>query len=175
MAIPSSTNGARDSGQSLVETALILPLVLVLTFNAINVGYFFFVALNLSTAPRQGAEYSIQGNAGAQQTSLPTADNVQTLVDAGITGAIPSTQTFTRYQVCTLQLGVSGTGAGQIANCQQYNGHPAIAPDADPEAPFLVLNRVDIQYQVAPLIPGAWFNLVPAPNFHRYVQMRAME
>jgi Flp pilus assembly protein TadG len=37
---------SRDGGQSLVETALVLPLFLLITFNAVNFGYFFFVAVN---------------------------------------------------------------------------------------------------------------------------------
>ena len=44
------------AGQALLETALVLPLLLVLILNVINFGYFFFVALNLSAAPRSGME-----------------------------------------------------------------------------------------------------------------------
>ena len=32
-----------QSGQSLVETVLMLPLLLLLLLNAVNFGYFFFV------------------------------------------------------------------------------------------------------------------------------------
>ncbi|PYV94503.1 MAG: hypothetical protein DMG86_23115 [Acidobacteria bacterium] len=50
-----------DSGQSLVETVLILPLLLLLLLNALNFGYFFLVTLNLTASPRAGVEYSIYG------------------------------------------------------------------------------------------------------------------
>jgi Flp pilus assembly protein TadG len=168
------------SGQSLLETALLVPLMLTIIFNAVNIGYFFSVALNLATASRQGAEYSIQGPAGFQQSELPSASSVSSLVYDDITGAIPSTAN-TPTQVCSLSLGLNPTGIGtsnQIPNCVSYGSAGSFsAPDPDPEAPYLVLNRVDIQYTVTPLIPGMVFNIVlpPSLTFHRTVEMRAME
>jgi Flp pilus assembly protein TadG len=164
-----------DKGQSLIETALLLPLMLTLVFNAVNIGYFFYVALNLTTAPRQGAEYSIQGMSSAVEIELPGADPVHTLVNEGITGAISSAAS-TPMQVCSLSIGTAGSGASQTSMCNQYNGYPATTPDADPEAPALVLNRFDIQYTVAPLISGRAFNILLPPSlaFHRQVTMRAM-
>jgi Flp pilus assembly protein TadG len=163
-----------ESGQSIVEAAVLVPFLIVLLFNAINIGYFFTIALHLSTAPRQGAEYSIQGPISQLQTAVPTAANVYALVNSDITGAV-ATIVNPEVQVCSTDLGLSGSGSSQISNCQQYNSSPATTPDADPEAPYMVLNRVDIQYQVAPLIPGTLFNIVPAPTIHRYVEMRAMQ
>ena len=54
---------SRTQGQSLIETALLLPILLLLAFNAINFGYFFFVAVNLAAAPRTGVQLSIIGEA----------------------------------------------------------------------------------------------------------------
>ena len=80
-------------------------------------------------------------------------------------------------------------GANQKSNCAQYIGGPPIPPrslnnpDADPEAPNFVLNRVDVVYQSKPLIPqftiptaGGVINLSILPNLqlHRQVSMRAM-
>jgi len=62
---------SRESGQSLIETALILPLLLLLAFNAINFGYFFFAAINLAAAPRTGVQYSIIGEATPVNIPLP--------------------------------------------------------------------------------------------------------
>lgn len=169
------------SGQSLIETALILPLLLTIVLNAVNMGYFFFVMLNLTTAPRQGAEYSIQGSAGYQGSQLPGAASVSSLVSEDIVGAIP-TAANAPMRVCSLSLGLNPVGLGtgtQIPNCASYGGGGGVfgAPDPDPEAPYLVLNRVDIQYHVTPLIPGGIFNIVlpPSLTFHRMVEMRAMQ
>jgi Flp pilus assembly protein TadG len=171
------------SGQSLIETALLLPLLLTIVFNAVNIGYFFFVAVNLAAAPRQGAEYSIQGPASHVQSVLAAAPSIGTLVANDFTGAIGSaTSTNTSIRVCTAALGLSNRGtSSQVPNCLVTYGSgtfPALtAADADPEAPYLVLNRVDIQYTVTPLIPGTVLNIVfpPSLTFHRSVEMRVME
>ena len=173
-------NDHGQGGQSIIESALVLPFLIVILFNTVNLGYFLFAALNLTTAPRQGAEYSIQGHVSLLQDILPNAGLVQTLVDQGITGAIPAATGIAQYQVCTPSIIVDGSGlqnegtADQIPNCLQYNSSPSPAPDPDPEAPLLILNRVDTWYQVSPLIPGALFNLFPTPNIHRFVEMRVM-
>src|SRR5947199_10608031 len=52
---------ASRSGEGLIETALIVPFLLTMILNAVNFGYFFLVALNLTSAPRSAVEYSIQG------------------------------------------------------------------------------------------------------------------
>ena len=79
-------------GQGLIETAVLLPFLLVLTFNALNIGYFFFVYLNLATAPRQGAQYSILGSVTTVNV-LPAADAVHQLLSDDITGAISAAST----------------------------------------------------------------------------------
>ena len=166
----------RNEGQSLLEAAFVIPFLLIFAFNAINMGYFFFVYLNMATAPRQGAEYSIQGSTTLYGTNYPSADTVNTLVQAGTGGSLPNGSS-TPTRVCTVALGLSGSGTTQVPNCNSYGTGTGnfTAVDADPEAPLIVLNRVDVQYTVSPLIPGTLFNLV-FPNsltFHKYVYMRA--
>src|SRR5512146_791184 len=51
----------RSSGQALIETALLMPFMLALIFNAVNFGYFFYVALNISSAGRSGVLYAMLG------------------------------------------------------------------------------------------------------------------
>ncbi len=50
-----------NSGQALVETVLLLPLLMAIVLNAINFGYFFLMALNITSAARSGGLYSIMG------------------------------------------------------------------------------------------------------------------
>jgi Flp pilus assembly protein TadG len=176
-----------QKGQSLLETAFLIPLLLVVALNAINIGYFFFVFLNLATAPRQGAEYSIQGPDTILEIDFPSASDINTLVSNDITGAIASAA-GTPTRVCTVSNGVNNAGtSNQVPICTSYGNaagnfpsdsncaNPGLTFCPDPEAPFLVLNRVDIQYAVTPLVGGAPFNLI-FPNsltFHRFVYMRA--
>jgi Flp pilus assembly protein TadG len=169
----------KRDGQSLIEAALLFPALLALTFNAVNMGYFAFAFLNLSTATRQGAEYSIQGSSAYQQSKLPTASAVSTVVYASANGAIPGSGN-TPVRVCTLANGVDPNGSGtsnQIPLCSNFGSqsgtYTTVQPD--PEAPYLVLNRVDIEFKVTAPVQGFLFNLIfpPSLTFHRYVYMRA--
>jgi len=173
----------RQEGQSLVETAFLLPLVMILVFNAVNLGYFFFVYVNLAAAPRQGAEYSIQG-AHTIQESAPTAADVSSLVYDSFSGAVPGSGS-TPSRVCVASNGLSNQGTStQTPTCTTYGTPPASYPAdpncpstticPDPEAPTFVLNRVDIQYTATPIIGGTFFNLIfpSSLTFHRYIYMR---
>jgi len=179
-----------SSGQSLVETVLITPLLLILVLNAVNFGYFFLVTLNLTAAPRSGVEYSIQGFDTPSAISLPLAGpptpcgvgntagclSVSYLTYRDMTGAL-NNPTGASLQVCSptnlnsSKSGVNGTGVNQVANCVTCSGSSCGSvgagsgvgtppAHADPEAPSFVLNRVDVTYTFTPLIPGTPFNIV---------------
>ena len=85
---------ACNSGQALIETALIVPFLLTLIFNVVNFGYFFLVAINLGAATRSGALYSILGAstpigvdlADPGPTTAPSSVSFLTLGD--LTGAV---------------------------------------------------------------------------------------
>jgi Flp pilus assembly protein TadG len=176
-------------GQSLIEAGLLLPMLLLLTFNAINLGYCFFAYLNMATASRQGSEYSIQGVKTIQGANLPSGDAVKSQVLEDITSAVPGGSNAP-IRVCSQALGLntSYSGANTVPNCTTYNGTfnftdsdpncttgPNICPD--PEAAYgLILNRVDVQYTVTPLIDGPAFNLIVPQGlkYHRYIYMRAL-
>ena len=182
------------SGQSLVETALVLPVLLMLLFNAVNFGYFFLIAVNLAAAPRSGVAYSIQGNASAVASSMPaagpstTTTSVSYLTYQDMTGAIYSPSN-TPVRVCSAILGLNSAGnVSQTAKCASYGGtytFPSVA--SDPESPDFVLNQVDVAYSFSPLISGTMFNIFTLASpvctssggtvtctFHRQVAMRAM-
>jgi Flp pilus assembly protein TadG len=183
-------------GQSLVETALLIPLLLILILNAINFGYFLLLTLNLTSATRDGIEYAIEGSSTPANSALPapgafsqtTAATVNSLIakelgtlNAGKLGV----------QVCSLNIG-SSTGASPITNCSSAGTTPSTvpSPDPDPEAstyPGYALNRIDVWYQFQPLIPATPFSLAvlsfPACStsgatttctFSRHAEMRAM-
>src|SRR5882724_846629 len=162
-----------EGGQSLLETAVAMPLLLGIAFNLINVGYFWFMVLALAAAPRQGAQYSTQGGQ-AITSSSPSTTLVKDLVYANMTNAVHgATASNTAVRVCSSAKGV----ASNLALCDSFGpsfSFPAVA--ADPEAPGFVLNRVDVGYTVTPIIPGPAFNVVlPAHlQFHRQVSMRSL-
>jgi Flp pilus assembly protein TadG len=181
-------------GQSLVETALIVPLLLILILNAINFGYFLLVTLNLTSATRNGIEYAIQGSSTPANASLPSpgapssAGTVSYLIYqelAGLKGA-----STIQVQVCSLSVPTSDD-TSTITSCQTCTNSGcsnSAAPSglvADPEAAIgFALNRIDVSYTFNTLIPSAPFNLVVGAlplcqpsgscTFTRHAAMRAM-
>src|SRR5579862_2309928 len=106
----------RESGQSLLEMALTLPLLLGLAFNLINFAYYWFVVLALSAAPRQAAEFVSQGGlaTGAPNyASTPTASSVCNLLSDNFGNAVLHSSAFScgsgnvQIRVCSSQIGVN--------------------------------------------------------------------
>jgi hypothetical protein len=180
----------REAGQSLIETALLLPILLLLAFNAINFGYFFFVALNLTSAPRSGVQYAILGFATPQQLALPAPGpsnnqaSVSYLTYQDMRTVLPSSGSAL-VQVCSSMVGVTFPGTiNQKSACTSFGSGPAPSgPAADPEAPSFILSKVDVVYQLTPLIPAfelptpggpIRLTLLPSLSMHRQVSMREM-
>jgi Flp pilus assembly protein TadG len=185
-------NGSR--GQSLVETAAMLPVLVLLILNAVNYGYFLLVTINLTSATRSGIEYAIQGSSTPANGSLPaagtslvtTANTVSSLIAQELGGLNAGTL---QVQVCSLGLG-SGSGSPPTTTCQTAGGGTFAAPDADPEwstYPGYALNRVDVAYTFKPLIAATPFSLAVLSSsacsssggsttckFRRHAEMRAM-
>jgi Flp pilus assembly protein TadG len=175
----------KDDGQSLIEAALILPFLLLLLFNAINFGYYFYVAINLAQAPRDAVEYSIQGSATPAQTTFPPAGPDSDTVSVSYIARQNLTQglqnaTTSPVRVCTKALGIVNPGTvNQKVNCTTYPSgatYTFTAIVSDPESPTFLLHRVDVVYTVTPLIPAQPFGITLLPNytFHRQVTMRGM-
>jgi Flp pilus assembly protein TadG len=111
--------GRGEEGQSLLETAVTMPLLLSIAFNLINVAYFWFVLLTLSAASRQGVQYATQGGPAASTISAPTTASVSDLVYANVTNAIKGTSTSNvAVRVCSSAKGVNpATG---VALCDSF-------------------------------------------------------
>jgi hypothetical protein len=177
---------ARDSrGQSLVETALMIPLLLVLILNAVNFGYFLIVTLNLTSAARSGIEYAIQGSSTpANSSANPGA--VSSLIYKELTGSL-NAPTGVQVKVCSLSLGSNNSGQSSCQSCTNSGcgavSGSSVQSDPEPNVGF-VLNRVDVTYTFNTLIPTAPFNLVVGAlppcqtngscTFARHAAMRAM-
>lgn len=198
----SSKPHARSRGQSLVETAIMLPLLLMVVFNAVNLGYFLLVAINLTGSSRTSTLYSIVGSATPSASVLPPPGDSSNLLSVtylafqDMTGSLWN-PTGATLQICSPIVisggsGVNGTGTSQKANCNSCTNSgcsavtagsesPALA--ADPEAPTFVLNQVSITYTFRTLIPGKIFNIPLQASsmcsggtctFVRLAEMRAM-
>jgi len=192
-----------SSGQALIETALILPLLLTIVLNAVNFAYFFLMALNITGAARSSGIYSIMGGATPAAVALPkagpytTTTTVSYLAYQDLTGSVysPST-TNTGVNVCSSTVGIHNAGSTNMGtNCASVgiSGGFAATAGPDPElnsansAPAFLLNRVVVAYQFSPPIPIMPFNILvlAAPvctssggtvtcTFYRQVEMREM-
>src|SRR5437667_578620 len=68
-----SRNSRTSRGQSLVETAIMLPLLVMLVLNVVNFGYFFLVIINLTGAARTATLYAIEGGSTPAASELPSS------------------------------------------------------------------------------------------------------
>jgi len=176
-----------SSGQALVETILVMPLLLLIILNVVNFGYCFVVALNLSAAPRSGVLYSITGFSTVGTLTLPaagptgTTSTVSYITYQDLTGGIANPQGAT-VRVCSTTLGTAAPGK---SNCTSFGSTTFQTQQTDPEPTAFYLHQVDIAYSFTPLIPGRPFGaLLPAActgsgsnltcTFYRHVLMRAM-
>lgn len=172
MRVPNFVRG--DSGQALLETVLLMPLLLAIVLNAINFGYFFLMALNITSASRSGAIYSVMGSSTPAAIALPkagpagTSTTVSYLAIQDLTGAVSSPSTNAGVHVCSPSVGVLNAGTvNQKSDCTtvgSVGSFPASVPDpelnGDSSAPAFMLNRVDIAYQFTPPIPVFPFNII---------------
>lgn len=182
----------RVEGTSLLETALMLPLLIVLCFYAVDFGYFFLVAGNLVTASRNAALYSIQGFSTPAQQQIPSAGTANSLADtagvAGIAGgdlgSLANVSTGTKVEVCSKSIGVTAvksgsTTTGYRSSCSTFpSGTLTFTPDVDPESMNgMLLHRVDVSYTInMPVSLNLFnFNLSPPATFHWQVEMRAID
>lgn len=167
-----------QQGQSLVETAIAMPLLLGLAFNIVNWAYLWFMVQALSAAPRMGSEYATQGGVATTSISAPGTTAVSNLVYENLTNAVSgATTSNVSVRVCTNAKGVSGSGTSQVTTCDTFG--PAFSYSAissDPEAPLYALDGVDVAYTFTPVIAGAAFSLgLPSPlTIHRKVYMRSL-
>lgn len=110
----------RQSGAQLVELALIMPIVLLVTFGIIGFSVVFVVQHSLSTAVSQGARVvAVTGSTGdaesaarqVLQSSLPTA-----LYPSGFTFQGP---TITSASNCSASL---ASGSSPTLACMKFQG-----------------------------------------------------
>ena len=179
-------------GTSLIETALVLPILIVLCLYAVDFGYYFLVAGNLVTASRNAALYSSQGFSTPSQQQIPSAGTAGSLADtagtAGVAGGdlsgLANVSTRAQVEVCSKSLGVTSvksgsTVTGYITNCSTFpSGSLSHTPDTDPESLYgLLLHRVEVVYTInMPVSLNLFtFNLTPPATFRWQVERRAID
>jgi hypothetical protein len=174
-----------DTGSSLIETALVLPVLILMLCFGIDIGYFFIVAANLVSASRNAVLYSGQGFVAPLQ-QLPSPGTSGSLADntgvAGLAGGdlsgLANMAAKTSIQVCSKKLGVTQTSNGYITNCSTFpSGTLNLTPDQDPASNYgMLTQRVDVVYTVSPPIPIDFFAFTMPPlTVHWQAEMRALD
>src|ERR1019366_3749623 len=166
MKMPKFVRGS--SGQALIETTLLVTFVILpIVLNAINFGYYFLMALDITSSSRSSGLYSIMGSATPPAQTLPNAGpyntnpSVSYIAYQDLTGAVYSPSTSnTGVQVCSPSVGVLNAGTvNQQSKCTSFGIGSFPAADVDPElnqgstGPAFFWNRVAVAYQFSPPIP----------------------
>jgi Flp pilus assembly protein TadG len=166
---PVSAANARprsSRGQALIEFALILPLIFVLSVNAVNFGGFLFAWITVANAARTGATYWASGPLSNGAPSRPTSAQVLAVVTKDVSSLINKASLV-------------------VVSCSNNNGTTdcGFTPPSDPEAASYLLGVVDVTYTYKPLIPvfnfgkiGISVGFFPTAGIsvHRRVAMRVM-
>ena len=161
-------------GQSLVELALILPLVLLLIVNAINFGAFLYAVITVANAARTGADYMVQAGASVGGAVAPDPTlQVIPLVRADC-GSLPNKAVGAlTVRVCTN----NSSNGTTVVTCSDGS---TTAP-ADPEPNTYVAGTVDVTYTYQPLIalwdfPGLHIHAtLPTSTIHRQSVTRMIQ
>lgn len=157
-----------ESGQSLIEFALLFPLIFLLIVNAVNFGGFLYAWITVANAARAGAEYSLMGGAMANAPSTPSATQISALVTQDMV-SLPN-QASLQVRVCTKN--------NTVVTCV---GTGTSTPPADPEPTLYVLTTVEVTYTYQPFIPLWSFpglNIratLPSTTLRRTAVMRRMQ
>jgi hypothetical protein len=170
----------------MIETALVLPVLILMLCFAIDIGYFFIVGANLVSSSRNAVLYSGQGFLAPGQQQLPSSGTPGSLTDtAGVAGlaggdlsGLVNMATKTSIQVCSKKLGITQTSNGYITNCSTFpSGTLNFAPDQDPASNYgMLTQRVDVVYTVSPPIPVDFFSFAMPPlTVHWQAEMRALD
>ena len=139
-------NLRRRSGSTLVEFALVLPLLFLLIVNVVNFAGFLFAWITLANAARAAAQYQVMGPASVFGPPAPTAALIYNVASADISSL--TNRVTLAVRSCTNNNGVIActvTGGGT------FPANPAA--DGRPEASNFVMAWTDIRYTFRPYLP----------------------
>lgn len=103
---------AQESGQSLLELALLLPFLLLLTIGIIEIGRYAYISVLVGNAARAGAAYGSQGLAQSIDTTGITTAATNDFQSNGLSGlTVTSSDTCQCDSLGTLASPVSCTGS----------------------------------------------------------------
>ncbi|MEP6961516.1 MAG: PilZ domain-containing protein [Acidobacteriota bacterium] len=167
----SGRRSRNQSGQSLVEFALLLPVLFLVLVNAVNFGGFFFAWITMANAARGASQYASMAGATVSSPKPATSTQIYNVVSQDISSLLNRQSLAVR--VCTNTNGTiacNQTGTGTFTNP---------ATDVRAEANLYVMEWVDVLYTYQPLIPlfsiGRAHATLPPTPIHRQTVMRRLQ
>ena len=162
--LPNVTREARGkSGQALIEFALLVPLIFLLTVNAVNFGGFIFAWITVAHAARSGAQYMVMSSASPGTVTPATLAEITAVVTNDVSSL--TNRASVAVAICT----------NKTASAN------ACTSLTDPEAPAYTLATVDVTYTYKPFIPLFSFPrmsisaTLPSGTIHRKAVMRMLQ
>jgi Flp pilus assembly protein TadG len=110
--------GGREAGQSLLEIALVTPLVLALALGVIELGRYAYIAILVGSAARAGAAYGAQTLADSVATTA-----IQTAADNDFQNNGQNVSTLTVTPTVTCGCDSIGTLHGLGSACSSAEGN----------------------------------------------------
>ena len=175
---PASWAWAMQSGQSLIEFALGLPLLLLLIVNTVNFGGYFFATITVASAARGGSQYRVLGGASIGAPAPPSAAQIFNIVTTDMSALLNSASLAVR--VCTQTLDASNN---PTTTCDSVGTGSFTDPPSDtrPEGHLYALAWVDVQYTYQPYIGALNFpalgiyTTLPPSTIRRQSVMRMLQ
>jgi Flp pilus assembly protein TadG len=170
-----------SEGQALIEFALVVPLLFLLIFNAVNFGGFLYSWITVSNAARAGGQYAAMGAAYASYPTAATLNDIQTLIQNETSSLPGASATNPAITVCENQNGTAVT----YPPTNPPTACTSTAPPQDPEtitgltgASTYTTVAIDVTYTYTPFIGAFSSGLVgivsPPTSVHRRTVMRVL-
>ncbi len=139
---------ARESGQSMIEVALLTPLLLALVLGAIEFGRYAYIAILVGNAARSGAAYATEqlSHAGDLTGITQAAKN-----DYQNNGQDPSLLAVTESVACGCD-----NGSTTIASVNCYPGSGTIPPICSSGSTYVVMVTVTATGTYSSLFSYPW-------------------
>ncbi|WP_109487954.1 TadE/TadG family type IV pilus assembly protein [Occallatibacter savannae] len=119
-----------EDGQSLVELALTLPLLLVLLLGVAELGHIAYASINVSNAAKAAGQYAAQNTSTAVQTgSILAAAQNEVATVPGLVGSLSLDQPTSMPDGSPLPTGTVCNASGSSYSCSYCS---CSSPDIDP-------------------------------------------
>jgi hypothetical protein len=162
-----------DRATALIETAITLPVLLLLMLNGVNFGLYIFGWVTMSNAARAAVEYQAYNGVAVGVPSGPAFSDISSLFTTDVS-SLPN-KASAKLRVC------SNTN-GSIS-CSTWNGPLAgsYSAPADPQPSQYTIYYADVEYTYQPLFsafnfPSLQISLtIPPTTIHQQAAMRSMQ